>query len=146
MIKVEIAKKFQKQELQASFFNRLRRFSHIDTSNRLVTLSLLSATTVALSIIGISTYLVARNLILEQIKERAFLKISQATDQINQWIETYSLAVEFSANTDTVRTMNWQIAQPFLKSEIKQFNDFLFLSLAFPDGHYYNTLVGKRKS
>jgi len=146
MIKAQIAKKFQKQELKASVSNRLRRFLHIDTSNRLVTLSLLSTTTVALSIIGISTYLVARNLILEQIKERAFLKISQATDQINQWIEAYSLAVEFSANTDTVRTMNWPIAQPFLKSEIKQFNDFLFLGLAFPDGRYYNTLVGKGRA
>jgi len=146
MTPIEIAKKSQPRKPKILVSHWLRDFLHINTSNRPTALLYLLIIIAFIGIVGTNTYLVSRELILNQIKERAFLRISQATDQINQWLELHSLAVEFSANTDVVRTMNWQKVLPLFQYEKKRFNDFSLLALVFPDGSYYTNRVGKAKA
>ena len=146
MTPIEVAKKSQTRKPKILVSHWLRDFLYINTSNRPTASLYLLIIIAFIGIVGTNTYLVSRKLILNQIKERAFLRISQATDQINQWLELHSLAVEFSANTDIVRTMNWQKVLPLLQYDKKRFNDFSSLGLVFPDGSYYTTRVGKAKT
>jgi len=145
MTPIEVAKKSQPRKPKILVSHWLRDFLRLNTSNRPTALLYLLIIIAFIGIVGTNTYLVSRKLILNQIKERAFLRISQATDQINQWLELHSLAVEFSANTDIVRTMNWQKVLPLFQYEKKRFNDFSSLALVFPDGSYYTNRVVKAK-
>jgi len=145
MTKTQVVKKFRPREPKVTVPKWLKKL-RIDTSGRFRSVLLLVTIVVFISTVSSSSYAILRNLILNQIKESTFLQVSQATDQINQWLEVHSLAIELAANTDTARTMNWQKVLPILQYEQKRFNDFSLLNLVFPDGSNYTTKTGKAKT
>ncbi|MBD2300217.1 ATP-binding protein [Nostoc sp. FACHB-190] len=104
---------------------------------------ILIACTLAIGIVGLTSYLVVRKLIIQQLQEKALLQVRQGTDEIDQWLAICSTTIQTIANTDAARSLNWKLIEPLLESEVKRTDDFFKISLSLPDGYYYNTEVGK---
>jgi signal transduction histidine kinase len=112
-------------------------------NRNLLTRLLIGGTTLIVSLAAYASYRVVRNLTLENLKRSAFLEVAQGADEIDSWLALRKAEVQMFANTDAVRSLDWAIAGPYLKSEAKRINEYLTLSLANPDGSYYNTLLGR---
>lgn len=112
-------------------------------NRNLLTRLLIGGTTLIVSLAAYGSYQVVRNLTLENFKRSAFLEVRRGTDEINSWLALRKVEVQMFANTDAVRSLDWAIAEPYLKAEVQRINEYLTLSLANPDGSYYNTLLGR---
>lgn len=112
-------------------------------NRNLLTRLLIGATTSIVSLAAYGSYQVVRNLTLENLKRSAFLEVRRGTDEIDSWLALRKAEVQMLANTDAVRSLDWAIAGLYLKAEAKRINEYLTLSLANPDGSYYNTLMGR---
>jgi two-component system, NtrC family, sensor kinase len=109
----------------------------------LKTLLILIGSTLAIGVIGITSYLVVRKLIVEQLQEKALLQVHQGTDEIDKWLAICSIEIQTIANTDVVRSLNWAVIEPYLNAEIKRTNEFYKIAVSLPNGSYYNTDLGK---
>jgi hypothetical protein len=78
---------------------------------------LMGGTTVAVSLSGYWCYQVVRNLILDGLKDTAFLEVQQGGDEIDTWLSNHKASLEASANNPTFRTMDWEVIEPYLQSE-----------------------------
>ncbi|OYE01164.1 sensor histidine kinase, partial [Nostoc sp. 'Peltigera membranacea cyanobiont' 232] len=99
--------------------------------------------TLAIGVIGIASYFVVRELIVEQLQEKALLQVRQGTDEIDQWLAICSIEIQTIANTEVARSLNWGVIEPYLNAEIKRTDEFFKIAVSLPNGSYYNTLVGK---
>ena len=116
----------------------------VGTLNRnLLTRLLIGSTTLIVSIAAYGSYQVVRNLTLENLKRSAFLEVQQGTNKIDSWLALRKAEVQLLSNTDTVRSLDWAIAEPYLKAEVERINEYLTMSVANSDGSYYNTLLGR---
>jgi len=143
MSQTRAVKEYQARELRSFNWNWLRKLLYSESSSRFKISLFLITSVVIVSVISASSYITLRNLILDQIKERVFLQVSAASDQINEWVEVHSLAIKLSANTNAVRTMKWQKVLPIFKFVKGRFNEFVIFFLGFPNGSNYNTVEGK---
>ncbi|MGE5660129.1 MAG: ATP-binding protein [Actinomycetota bacterium] len=112
-------------------------------NRNLLTRLLIGGTTLIVSLAAYGSYQVVRNLTLENLKRSAFLEVRRGTDEIDSWLALRKAEVQMFANTDAVSSLDWATAEPYLKAEAKRINEYLTLSLANPDGSYYNTLLGR---
>ncbi|HEY9624641.1 MAG TPA: ATP-binding protein [Crinalium sp.] len=112
-------------------------------NRNLLTRLLIGGTTLIVSLAAYGSYQVVRNLTLENLKRSAFLEVQQGTDEIDSWLALRKAEVQMFANTGAVRSLDWATAEPYLKAEVQRINEYLTLSLAKPDGSYYNTLIGR---
>lgn len=99
--------------------------------------------TLAIGVIGIASYFVVRDLIVQQLQEKALLQVRQGTDEIDQWLAICSIEIQTIANTEVARSLNWGVIEPYLNAEIKRTDEFFKMAVSLPNGSYYNTLVGK---
>ncbi|AFZ24683.1 signal transduction histidine kinase regulating C4-dicarboxylate transport system [Cylindrospermum stagnale PCC 7417] len=113
--------------------------SHFASKPNLTTSLILISTTLAIGIIGITSYQVVRSLILQQLQEKALLQVRQGTDELDQWLATRSSTIQTLANTNIVSSLNWQEIEPYLQSELKRINGFFIFGLTYPDGSFYTT-------
>ncbi len=104
-------------------------------------LSFLAGTTVAVGAVASISYQVVRELILQQLREKALLEVQQGIDEIDRWLVTRKAEVETLANTPLVASLDWEIAGPYLKSEVKRFQEYQHFTFAYADGSYYTTKV-----
>ncbi|BAY07892.1 sensor histidine kinase [Calothrix sp. NIES-2098] len=104
---------------------------------------ILIGSTLAIGVVGITSYLVAKKLIIEQLQDKALLQVRQGTDEIDQWLAICSIEIQTIANTDVARSLNWAVIQPYLNAEIQRTNEFYKIALSLPNGSYYNTEIGK---
>ncbi|WP_073071733.1 sensor histidine kinase [Phormidesmis priestleyi] len=95
---------------------------------------LIGGTTLIVSLGAYYSYQVVRNAMLESLKKNAFLEVQQGGDDIEHWLAALKVYVETLANTATVKSMNWAIAEPYLKTEVLRFNDVYALAIAQSDG------------
>ncbi|BAY30417.1 histidine kinase [Nostoc carneum NIES-2107] len=123
--------------------NSLQQYKQV---KNLKTQLVLIMTTLAIGIIGITSYRIVRGLILEQLQEKALLQVQKGTDEIDQWLTTRSAEIQTIANTNVVRSLNWSIIKPYLQAEVKRLNEFSKFAISFPDGSYYNTQVDKSEA
>ncbi|TAE05626.1 MAG: GAF domain-containing protein [Oscillatoriales cyanobacterium] len=99
--------------------------------------------TIAASIGGYITYQSVRRLIIKNLEQNALLEVRNRSNKIDRWIETRKAEIEILANTPPVRSMNWLVAQPYLKSEVNRLPEFEHFALIEPDGSYFTTKVGR---
>ncbi|MDZ8054115.1 MAG: ATP-binding protein [Aulosira sp. ZfuVER01] len=104
---------------------------------------ILIGSTLAIGVIGIASYLIVRELIVQQLQEKALLQVRQGTDEIDQWLAICSIEIQTIANTDVARSLDWKVIQPYLNAEIKRTGEFSKMAVSLPNGSYYNTEVGK---
>jgi two-component system, NtrC family, sensor kinase len=91
---------------------------------------------------AITSYCVVRNLILGNLKEKAVSEVQRASHEIDEWMASLLSQVETLANDSAVRSMDWSVAEPFLKLKVEQLPDYHMFSLVNPDGSYSTTKTG----
>ncbi|WP_375511213.1 ATP-binding protein [uncultured Nostoc sp.] len=104
---------------------------------------ILGGTTLVVSISAYFSYQAARNMMLKDLRQSAFLEVQRGGAEIEEWLHVRQVEVQTLANTSTVRSLNWSVAEPYLKAEVKRINEFFLFQLATPDGSYSNTKVGR---
>src|SRR5919199_1445755 len=112
----------------------------------LVVLLVILGTTLAVSATALISYQVGRKLILNNLKQYAFLKAQLGAKELDEWLATRKAEVEMLANTPTIRTMNWSALEPYLQAEVSRLKEFYHFSLIYPDGSYYTTKVGRAQA
>ncbi|MEG3839030.1 cache domain-containing protein [Microcoleus sp. herbarium14] len=108
-----------------------------------IALLILGLTILAASIAGCISYQSLRRLIINKSERTALLEVRERGNKIDRWIGTRKAEIEILANTPPVRSMNWSIAGPYLKSEVNRLQEFQHFALIDPDGSYFTTKVGR---
>ncbi len=111
-------------------------------SRSIVILSLLIGGTISVSFIGIISYKIVRKLLLIRLQETALLEVQHGINKIDIWLAQRKAEVETIANTPTARTMNWNIAQSYLTSEVDRLQEYHHLTYSYADGSFFTTKVG----
>ncbi|MEG4575647.1 cache domain-containing protein [Microcoleus sp. N3A4] len=106
-------------------------------------LLILGGTILAASITGCISYQSVRRLIIANLERNALLEVRERGNKIDRWIGTRKAEIEILANTPPVRSMNWPVAQPYLKSEVIRLKEFQHFALIAPDGSYFTTKFGR---
>ncbi|MEH2130155.1 MAG: ATP-binding protein [Nostoc sp.] len=104
---------------------------------------ILGGTTLVVSISAYFSYQATRNMMLKDLRQSAFLEVQRGSAEIEEWLNVRQVEVQTLANTSTVRSLNWSVAEPYLKAEVKRINEFFLFQIANPDGSYSNTKVGR---
>lgn len=104
---------------------------------------IVGSTTIIVSISAYCSYLAARNMALADIRQNAFLEVRTGVDEIEAWLKVRKVEVQTLANTATVRSLDWSVAEPYLKSEVDRIKEFFFFQIVTPDGSFSNTKVGR---
>ncbi|MEH2115246.1 hybrid sensor histidine kinase/response regulator [Nostoc sp.] len=113
-------------------------------SRNLLIRFILGGTTLIVSISAYFSYQATRNMMLKDLRQSAFLEVQRGVAEIEEWLHVRQVEVQTLANTSTVRSLNWSVAEPYLKAEVKRINDeFFFFQIAMPDGSFSNTKVGR---
>jgi signal transduction histidine kinase len=108
----------------------------------LAVLFILAGTTLAVGAIALASYQVVREIILQQLREKALLEVQQGIDEIDGWLATRKAEVETIANTPVVGSLDWEVSGPYLKSEVERLKEYHHFTFAYSDGSYYTTKVG----
>ena len=108
-----------------------------------IALLILGVTVLAASIAAGMSYQSVRRLIIHKSQRNALLEVRERANKIDRWIGTRKTEIEILANTPSVRSMNWLVAGPYLKSEINRLQEFQHFALIEPDGSYFTTKVGR---
>ncbi|WP_333162443.1 cache domain-containing protein [Microcoleus sp. AT3-A2] len=106
-------------------------------------LLILGVTILATSITGCISYQSVRRLIITNLERNALLEVRDRANKIDRWLGTRKAEIEILAHTPPVRSMNWSVAEPYLKSEVNRLQEFLHFALIAPDGSYFTTKVGR---
>ena len=113
------------------------------SSRNLLIRFILGGTTLIVSISAFFSYEAARKITLEDLRERAFLEVQKGVDEIEEWLHVRKVEVQTLAHTSTVRSLDWSVAEPYLKSEVERINEFYFFQIVTSDGSLSNTKVGR---
>ena len=108
-----------------------------------IALLILGVTILTASISGCISYQSLRRLIINKGERNALLEVRERANKIDRWIGIRKTEIEILANTPPVRSMNWLVAGPYLKSEINRLQEFQHFALVEPDGSYFTTKVGR---
>ncbi|NEO38567.1 MAG: response regulator [Moorea sp. SIOASIH] len=103
---------------------------------------LISGTIALVGTAAFTSYWVVRSLILESLKDNAELKVLMAGHQIDEWLAALMAKVETIANTPEVRSLDWEVAQPYLQFEQERLPDFHMFVMAKGNGSYYTSRAG----
>ncbi|NEQ57554.1 MAG: response regulator [Moorea sp. SIO4A1] len=103
---------------------------------------LISGTIALVGTAAFTSYWVVRSLILESLKDNAELKVKMAGHQIDEWLAVLMAKVETIANTPQVRSLDWEVARPYLQLEQERLPDFHMFVMAKGNGSYYTTRAG----
>jgi PAS domain S-box-containing protein len=112
------------------------------TRRKIVSLLLHGSFIAAVGATAFTSYWIVRGIILSTLKETALLKVQSAGLEIDAWLNRRLGEVESMANSVEVRSMNWEIAEPFLQLEQDRLADFWMFILVNPDGTYATTRSG----
>jgi len=110
---------------------------------KLTTLITLIAITLILVAAAIASYRVVRELLLNSSKQKALLKVEQGRQEIDRWLAVRKAEVATIADTPILATMDWQVVEPYLKSQEKRLKEYRHLSMAFLNGSRFMTNIGK---
>lgn len=112
------------------------------TRRKIVSLLLHGSFIAAVGVTAFTSYWIVRGIILSTLKENALLKVQSAGLEIDSWLNRRLGEVESMSNSVEVRSMNWEIAEPFLQLEQDRLADFWMFILVNPDGSYATTRGG----
>jgi two-component system, NtrC family, sensor kinase len=67
------------------------------------------------------SYRAIHNLALESLKQNAILETQRGGGDLDRWLGSLKEHVQILANSQTVRSMDWLQAEPYLETEIARF-------------------------
>jgi two-component system, NtrC family, sensor kinase len=112
-------------------------------TRNLVARFLLGGTALVVGMTAYFSYQVMRASTLENLKQKAFLKVDGGTQTIDQWIALRKSETASIANAPITQTMDWATIQPYFQSEYQRLNTFLpYLGIINPQGKFFNLLKG----
>ncbi|NEO27490.1 MAG: hypothetical protein F6K03_11505 [Kamptonema sp. SIO4C4] len=100
---------------------------------------ILGGTAVFVCIASYWSYQTIRNLLLENLQDKAFLEVQQGANEIDRWIGDHEAELAAIANNPTFRTMDWDTIEPYLRLEEKRLPDFIYLGMTDADMLLYTT-------
>ena len=103
-------------------------------SHRLIAKAIVGGTALAVGIGTYFSYQTVRSMMLDNLKQNALAEVRHSTDELDSWLAGLKIRVDMLANTEVVRTVNWQLVKPYLKSEDQRLEDFSLFGLTRPDG------------
>uniref|UniRef100_A0ACD5GZC9 Uncharacterized protein n=1 Tax=Desertifilum tharense IPPAS B-1220 TaxID=1781255 RepID=A0ACD5GZC9_9CYAN len=109
----------------------------------LVVLLTISSTTLAISTGTYISYRVVRGLILDNLKQNALLKVQRERDNIDRWLAVRKAEVTSLSYNPLVRSLDWDLAEPFLLSEAQRLSEFFVLAMVDGNG-FVSTTNGDR--
>ncbi len=105
-----------------------------------------------MGVTAIASYGLVRNLLLESFKSNTQLRLQETGNEIDEWLAGLQAKVDTLANNPAVRTLNWDLIQPYLRMELDYSSSsshatallprFYLFALARADGQFYNTFEG----
>ncbi|NEQ97493.1 MAG: response regulator [Cyanothece sp. SIO2G6] len=75
-----------------------------------------------------------------------FRSVQQGVDEIDQWISNHKASLGAIANSPTFRTMDWDIVEPYLRSEEKRLSGFNYLGMTNAAMLLYTTVTPEEKN
>ncbi|HLO50989.1 MAG TPA: cache domain-containing protein, partial [Kamptonema sp.] len=99
--------------------------------------------TLAVSTTAVISYQIVRGLILDNLKQNALLEVRRGRNEIDEWLGIRKAEVETIANTPIVRSLNWSVAEPYLKKEQARLSQFFTINMINADGYYHTTRGGR---
>jgi two-component system, NtrC family, sensor kinase len=100
----------------------------------LVVRLLIISATLAMSGTAYCSYRAIHDFALESLKKNAFLETKRGVEDLDRWLGSLKYHIEILANTETVRSMDWTQAEPYLKTEISRFKGMQTIAIAQPNG------------
>ncbi|MEM9766257.1 MAG: ATP-binding protein [Cyanobacteria bacterium P01_D01_bin.71] len=95
---------------------------------------LIGGTTLMVSLGAYYSYRAVRSVMLESLENNALKELEQGGEAIDSWLSRLKVHLETLSNTEVIEAMNWQTAEPYLKSEVLRFSDIYVVEIAQPDG------------
>lgn len=102
-------------------------------------------TTFIISISAFIGFELIHDFTLNNLKETALLKVKNGVNEIDTWLLIRSSQIETIAATDVVRSLDWSIAESYLKSEVERIQEFDWLAISTPDGWRHSTATGNER-
>lgn len=121
-------------KLQQFFPLRRRRLQQGWQPRHLLVLLTIGTTTIAVSVCAYVSYQVVRGLILDNLKQNALLKVQRERDEIDEWLAVRKAEVASLAYSPMVRSLSWDLAEPYLKSEAQRLSEFFVLAMVEANG------------
>ncbi|MEM1169770.1 MAG: ATP-binding protein [Cyanobacteria bacterium P01_H01_bin.35] len=104
---------------------------------------IIASTTLFVSFSTYFSYQIVRNLILDNLRDKAFLKVEQGVNEIDSWLSNRKASLEAIANNPIFRTMEWSQIKPYLQAEEKRLPEFMYLGMIDADAFLYTTVEGE---
>ncbi|MGK7922806.1 MAG: ATP-binding protein, partial [Trichodesmium sp.] len=104
---------------------------------------IIAGTTFFVSFTAYFSYQIVRNLILDNLRSKAFLEVQQGVNEIDSWLNNKKASLEAIANNPIFRTMEWSQIKPYLQAEEKRLPEFLYLGMIDIDAFLYTTVEGQ---
>ncbi len=86
-----------------------------------------------------------RSVLLENLKDQAFLEVQQGVNKVDSWLSEHKASMAASANNPVFRTMDWAQIEPYLKSEEQRQAAFMYFGMIDVEGLLYTTLADQPK-
>lgn len=106
---------------------------------------ILILTTLIVSISAFVGFQFIYDFTLNNLKQTALLTVKNGVNEIDEWLLIRLSEIETIAATDIVRSLNWSISEPYLKSEVERIKEFDWLAIATPDGWRHSTATGNER-
>lgn len=113
--------------------------------SRVLSFVFISGSILAVGTIALVSYSFVRNLILDTLQNKALMKVENAGQEIDTWIDSRMSEVQTLASSRAVRSMDWQFVEPYLQLEQDRLRDYYMFILVNPNGSYYTTRAGFAK-
>ncbi len=110
--------------------------------SRILSFLLIGGSVLSVGAVAFTSYWIARDLVLHNLEDNALLKVKAAGTEIDAWLNRSLGEVQTLAASEAVRSMNWDVAEPFLQLEQDRLSNFWMFILVNPDGSYYTTRSG----
>jgi signal transduction histidine kinase/DNA-binding NarL/FixJ family response regulator len=105
----------------------------------------LSSGLIIIAISGYS-YLSVREQLIEAEYDAFKVSSDKLRAEVDHWLSVRKNEITMIATSPAVRTMDWQVAGPYLKGLRSSLPNAYIFALISPDGSYYNTSVNKAKA
>ncbi len=119
----------------------MKRWAFKSIRHRILALFLSIVLLITVFIIGV-TSIITRNQVSTLVEENSLLLVQSHAEMIYSFLQERKREIKDLAESPIVKTMNWDIIEPFLQNQISDLESYyVIFFVAAPDGTYDTTLV-----
>ena len=119
----------------------MKRWAFKSIRHRILALFLSIVLLITVFIIGV-TSIITRNQVSTLVEENSLLLVQSHAEMIYSFLQERKREIKDLAESPIVKTMNWDIIEPFLQNQIADLESYyVIFFVAAPDGTYDTTLI-----